>query len=368
MSSLSMRSLYIIVMMMRTNSLVDAEELQLKEYDVLKLADGVYGFVWKEPHQDPIEGNALFVINDRDVLVVDTGLLPSTARRMAGELKKLTTKPVRYVVNTHWHDDHTNGNEVYRDLWQGVEFIAHPDTRTDLFELTYKTRAKDVANIIEDATKFERWATEGKDDEGKPINDRRLKYFRETAALFRATAPELAAVRETPPDLLLTDQLVLQRGKRTIEIRWLGRGNTRGDVVVFLPEERIVATGDLLVHPIPFAYGSYYEEWIAALGKLDSIKADILFPGHGSVQRNRTYLHNVQGLLASLVNEVKTAVAAGATLEETQRKVTLVDWKATLAGDDQVKQRWFDGSFVAPAVERAWRQAKGEPDQAEGIK
>src|SRR5215213_3635210 len=84
-----------------------------KPYDVVQLADGVYGFVWRDPLQDPIEGNALFVINDRDVLVVDTGLLPSSARRMAAEVRRLTNKPVRYVVNTHWHDDHHNGNQIY---------------------------------------------------------------------------------------------------------------------------------------------------------------------------------------------------------------------------------------------------------------
>src|SRR6185312_283321 len=65
-----------------------------KPFDVVKLAEGVYGFVWRNPLQDPIEGNALFVINDRDVLVVDTGLLPSSARRMAAALRRLTAKPV----------------------------------------------------------------------------------------------------------------------------------------------------------------------------------------------------------------------------------------------------------------------------------
>ena len=128
-----------------------AAEPPAKPFDVIKLADGVYGFVWRSPLQDPIEGNALFVINDRDVLVVDTGLLPSSARRMAAALRRLTTKPVRYVVNTHWHDDHHNGNQVYRELWPGVEFIAHRNTRADMFAHTYDVRAEDLANMERDA-------------------------------------------------------------------------------------------------------------------------------------------------------------------------------------------------------------------------
>ena len=94
-------------------------------YDVVRIADGVYGFMWRDPLADPIQGNALFIINDRDVVVVDTALLPSTARVMAAELRKLTTKPVSYVINTHWHDDHHGGNAVYRELWPEVRIVGH---------------------------------------------------------------------------------------------------------------------------------------------------------------------------------------------------------------------------------------------------
>ena len=339
-----------------------AAEPPAKPFDVIKLADGVYGFVWRNPLQDPIEGNALFVINDRDVLVVDTGLLPSSARRMAAALRRLTTKPVRYVVNTHWHDDHHNGNQVYRELWPGVEFIAHRNTRADMFAHTYDVRAEDLANMERDAAKYARWAATGKDDEGKPLEPRRRQRSTELAEMYRGTLPEFRTIRNTPPELTLTDELVLHRGSRRIEIRWLGRGNTRGDLVVYLPRERIAATGDLLVTPTPFGIGSYYADWIATLGRVDSLDAAVLFPGHGPVQRDRTYLHEVQGLLRALVDSARAVVAGRGTLEEAQRRITLADWKRRLAGDDPAKQRLFDGAFVAPAVERAWRQARGEPD------
>ncbi|HEX9688539.1 MAG TPA: MBL fold metallo-hydrolase [Thermoanaerobaculia bacterium] len=213
-----------------------------------------------------------------------------------------------------------------------------------------------------DIAKYERWAKEGKDDEGKPLEEARRKRAAEIAAVYRAALPELRSVKEAPPDLTFVDQLILHRGNRTIEIRWLGRGNTRGDVVVFLPKERIVATGDLLVAPIPFGIGSYYQDWIATLGKLDALSADVLFPGHGPVQRDRQYLHQVQGLLSALVDRVKASAAAGDTVEDVRKKVTLADWKVKLAGSDALKQRAFDLFFVQPAVERGWRQAKGEPD------
>ena len=338
------------------------EGLPQKSYDVVKLADGVHAFVWKNPTQNLIESNALFVVNDRDVLVVDTGMVPSTARVMAAELRKLTDLPVRYVVNTHWHDDHHGGNEVYREIWPGVEFIAHRDTREDIFGRTYAQRPKDILSLEEGAARYERWVATGQDDDGKPLDESRRKRAEEIAALDRALGPELAAIHDTPPDLTFADRLVLHRGDRTIEILWLGLGNTRGDVVVLLPRERIAATGDLFVQPVPFGIGSYYEDWIATLGRLDALEADVLVPGHGAVQRDRAYLRQVQALLTALVAEVRSAAASGATLAQTQQRVTLAGWKARFAGDDPALQRAFDAFFVQPAVERAWRQAKGEKD------
>ena len=331
-------------------------------YEVTQLAPGVHGFVWTNALDNPIQGNALFIINDADVIVVDTGLMPSTARVMAAELRKLTPKPVRYVINTHWHDDHHNGNAVYRELWPGVEFIAHRDTREDIFSKTYGTRAQDLAGLEAQIDRYARWSATGKDDEGKVLEEARRKRAGEIATLDRAILPELRAVADMPPNLTFVDQLVLQRGERTIEIRWLGRGNTRGDTVVVLPKERSAASGDLVVFPVPFGILSYYDEWRETLSKLDALPADALFPGHGPLMRDRTYLRQVQALLGALVDRVKAQIASGATLEATKALVTLEDWKKTFAGDDPGKQRAFDAFFVQPAVERTWRQLKGEPD------
>jgi glyoxylase-like metal-dependent hydrolase (beta-lactamase superfamily II) len=265
-------------------------------------------------------------------------------------------------INTHWHDDHHNGNAVYRELWPGVEFIAHRDTREDIFAKTYGTRAKDLADVEEAIERYARWAAAGKDDDGKVLEEARRKRAGELAALDRAMLPELRAVADMPPNLTFVDRLVLQRGERTIEIRWLGRGNTRGDTVVVLPKERIAASGDLVVYPVPFGILSYYDEWRDTLSKLDALPVDAFFPGHGSLMRDRAYLRQVQALVGALVDRVKVAIANGATVEETKAQVTLEDWKKTFAGDDPVKQRAFDAFFVRPAVERTWRQLKGEPD------
>jgi glyoxylase-like metal-dependent hydrolase (beta-lactamase superfamily II) len=230
----------------------------------------------------------------------------------------------------------------------------------DILNKSYASRPKDLADIEKSAQTVERWIAAGKDDAGKPMDEQRQARARTFIAEGRSAIQELRTIQEAPPDLTLQDRLVLHRGQRTIELLWLGRGNTRGDVVVLLPRERIVATGDLLVYPIPFAFFSYYEEWIATLGKLDALPADVLFLAHGQPQRDRAYLRQVQSLLGALVERTRAAAAEGLSVEQAREKVTLADWKERFAGDDQARIRAFDSFFVEPAVERAFRQAKGD--------
>jgi len=355
----------VLLSLLATPAFAGLPPLAPKELAVEQLADGVYAFVWTKPFDDPIEGNSLAVIGDDGVLVVDAQLFPSSARRVIAELRKLTDKPVRWLVNTHWHDDHTNGNFVFRQEFPGVELIAHRDTRSNLLAHTYAPRAGILDQYRELTGKYAKWYETGLDDEGKELVERRRQRAGEIAALLSTTVDELAPMEEAPPTLTFTDRLVLERGGRRIEVRWLGRGNTAGDTVVFLPAEGIVASGDLLVYPVPFCFGSYYSDWIDTLGKLDALAAPTIVPGHGPLMRDREYLHRVQELLRAIVEQTKAAAAEGLTLEQTKERVTLADWKARFPDQPDGGSRSFDGFVVEPAIERAWRQAMGE-DPPEG--
>jgi cyclase len=339
--------------------LAAAPLVEAAEYDVVKLADGVHGIVWKEASPDP---NVLIVINDEDVVVVDSSMFPSTSRAIAGEIKKLTPKPVRFVVNTHWHDDHMFGNFVYRELWPGVSFIGHPLTRTDSAKQGFAKIPKDLEDNLKTLELYRNVLKTGKRTNGEPLDDGRRKRVIELIATLEKYDAETRTVKTLLPDMLVDDDLILQRGSRTIEIRHLGRGNTRGDLVVWLPNEKIVATGDLVVYPTPYALGSYYAEWIDTLERVTRLEPKTLFLAHGKPQTDVTYVRKLQKLLGDLVARVGAEVQRGATLEETQKRVTMADWKKEFAGDDEQRQQTFDAFFVTPAVERAWRQAKGEPD------
>jgi cyclase len=103
---------------------------QAPRYTVETLAAGVHAVIYDS--QIDVEGNTLVVVNDEDVFVVDSNAGVTTAKATIDEIRKITPKPVRYVVNTHWHDDHVMGNQAYADAYPGVQFIAHPLTRQDI--------------------------------------------------------------------------------------------------------------------------------------------------------------------------------------------------------------------------------------------
>src|ERR1051325_8857768 len=118
-------SLFLLIAIFISTSTATAQP----KFKIVKLARNVYAAIRTEPPGLTVNANSVFIINDNDVVVVDTTLTPGTARETIAALKQLTNKPVKYVINTHWHDDHIMGNQAYREAFPGVEFIAHANTR-----------------------------------------------------------------------------------------------------------------------------------------------------------------------------------------------------------------------------------------------
>jgi hypothetical protein len=103
-------------------------------YRTVKVADGIYAFITPEERSGFQSGNSVAIIGDDGVLVYDTGNIPSSARRQIAELRKLTDKPVRFVVNSHWHPDHNLGNAEYHSAFPSATFIGTSATRVGILE------------------------------------------------------------------------------------------------------------------------------------------------------------------------------------------------------------------------------------------
>jgi glyoxylase-like metal-dependent hydrolase (beta-lactamase superfamily II) len=331
-----------------------------RQFRLVEAGRGVLAFI-AAPTTGPIpSGNVVAVIGEDAVLVVDSGRFPTLARRMIAEIGKRTDKPVRYLVHTHWHLDHIVGDAAFREAYPDLIVVATGHTRRKIAEKQVPY-VRDIAKIdAEYAGALERYLEGGKRRDGSPIPENARKSLAQQIADIGLETAEVSGVPLVVPSLTFEKELTVDLGKRTVKVAFLGKGNTAGDAVVVVPDARVVVTGDLLVSPVPYGYGCHPAEWIETLEALSAIDAAAIVPGHGDVMHDWGYAAKVSALLANLRARVAEAVADGATLEETQKRVNLDTLRAGFAGEDWELQQAFDDFFAGSAVSRAYQESKGE--------
>ncbi|MEM7050974.1 MAG: MBL fold metallo-hydrolase [Acidobacteriota bacterium] len=290
---------------------------------------GVYAF---RPTEDAFRtwraaSNSAAVVLEDGVLIYDSHWTPDHVAEATALLRKHTDKPIRYVVQSHYHGDHTGGAWAYGPE---VEIISHHATRERL-EAYFAELPETLPTQIEGLEK----ATEG-----MPAGDRRSR-FENMLRYDRALQARIEAGGEPPlPSLTFESKIVLHRGLR-VEVYFFGRGHTDGDAVVFLPEKGIALVGDLVFNGmIPNLADGHSEEWIATLRQIAALGPKQVVPGHGAlatgavVERQIAYLE----WLRSAVGE---QVRGGKTLEEAQAAVELP------AAYEDFGMRQFFGGNVA---------------------
>lgn len=326
--------------------------------EIQKVADGVYAAIRKEPPGLMFNGNCVFIINDEDVVVVDTTITPSSAREVLAELKKLTSKPVKYVINTHWHDDHIIGNQVYREAFPGVEFIGHASTLVDLPTVGASNRQQLQEGAPGFVEQIRATMNNKKNLVGADLTEEERISFTSDIEQVERYLSEIPKFQVVLPTITIQESLTLHRGSRTIEIRHLGRGHSGADLVVYLPKERIAITGDLVVWPVPLVGStSYPAEFAAALEKLVAMQPTTIIPGHGQVMHDDTYPKLLIRLLTSIKEQTEAAFARGETLEQARKSVNLEEFRKVIAGDSQLKSFIFRFYVTDPGITAAYQQA-----------
>jgi cyclase len=328
-------------------------------FEVQEVAPGVYAAVRREPPGFWFDCNTVFVVNERDVVVVDTNVSPQSARATLGALRKITDKPVSHVVNTHWHDDHIAGNQVYRDAFPGVRFVGHVRTRGELETTGAANRRSALENGPGFAKMLRKLVADGKSLAGGAITDEERAAYASDASLVERYSADVPSLEIVFPDVAVDGTLALQRGGRTIEIRHLGRGHTASDLVVWLPQDRVAVVGDLVSWPVPLVgTTSHPADFAGSLDALLALQASVFVPGHGPVQKDDAYVRLVARLLASIRDQTAAAVARGETLEQARKSVDLSEFRRAIAGDSQLRRLGFDNYVADPGVAVAYREAK----------
>ena len=276
---------------------------------VTKIADGVYVIIHKDAIEDSWpQGNTTVIIGDREVFVVDACFLPSSAKEDIADIRKLTSKPVRYLLNTHFHIDHNAGNSAYMDAFPGLIIIAQDNTRR-LMNNANSAFAANVAaaegrptTVILPTLRKE--LETGKGEDGQPLTPEGKARVDRQIAQVQNEITEYRTFKFQGPTLTFSSEMTVDLGNREIQIKHLGRGNTPGDALVYLPQDKILVTGDLLVWPIPYMRMSYPHEWVEVLRKMTAMNAATIVPGHGMILRDAAYLNQVIALLESVIQQV----------------------------------------------------------------
>src|SRR5438067_5264878 len=266
-----------------------------KAYKFEKIADGVY---YATATGSMVTGsNNVVIIGARDVLVVDTGTSPAAARAFVEDLKLLTPKPVRFVVNTHFHYDHTDGNQVYAGK---ADIIAHEYVKDAIQNLNVLQRepfkTSQLTNVPNRIETLKKQIAEAKDAPAKDRLQQQLKVAQEGWE-------QLKEIKPTPPNVTYSKKKVLDLGGREVQLLFLGRGHTNGDTVVFLPEEKIVCTGDLMESQIAYMGDAQFDEWITTLDALKKLDFETDLPGHGAPFKDKGLITAFQGYLRDLIKQ-----------------------------------------------------------------
>jgi cyclase len=284
---------------------------QGKTYKFEKVADGVYYATGGSG------SNNVVIVNDQDVLLVDDGTTPAAARAFLDDIKMITNKPVRTVVNTHFHYDHTDGNSVFGPE---VQIIAHEYVRTAISTFDVLNREPFITSQktavparIETLT---RQIAAEKDVQKKAALQKEL-------ATAQTTLSQLKEIKPTPPNVTYSSKMVLYKSPREIQLLFLGRGHTGGDTVVFLPRERIVCTGDLMESRLAYMGDAFFDEWVATLGALKNLDFALVLPGHGAPFADKGLITAFQSYLTDITKKVADLRAQGVTAEEAARRVDL---------------------------------------------
>jgi cyclase len=261
-----------------------------------------------------------WVIFEDYVLVIDANF-PSGAKEIIPKIKAITDKPIRFAFDTHHHGDHAYANQLWVE--NGATPVAH-------------------TGVIEEMKKYETGHYGGKPGRWEDTAKNR---------------PDVAASKLKPPTLLYNRDMIFDDGKHRVELLHFGVAHTHGDGFAWLPQEKILFTGDAAVNgAYNFVGDGNIEQWIRTLEEVKKLKPKIVCPGHGPMG-GPEILEDQQGFFVALRSEVKKLVEAKTSPGEMKAATDRI--KETLRRNDRIA-RYIGGGFVNQ-LEKAYVELGGQP-------
>ena len=291
-----------------------------KLFDIEKAADGVY-FAQARP-QAMINCNAAIFVRAKDVVVVDAHSKPSAATSLIGQIKReITDMPVGYVINTHFHWDHTQGNHAYRVAEPKIDFIASAATKQLMSELAVTRVKASLAKAPQQVEELRARAAKSASAEEKAFCADQIRQIEAYRAELQNYTLEL-------PTITFEKSYLLKDSAHDLHLEFHGHAHTAGDVVVYCPQKRLIATGDMIHGFLPNIADGYPRAWkrtITSVGQLDFTK---ILPGHASLQEGRTIMSSMANYIEELTARVAEGKKAGLTVADLQKRITVASLKS----------------------------------------
>ena len=328
----------------------------------IPIADGIVLFVTPAYGDVGLDGNSIAIMSRDGVFVFDSNGTPAAAAAVLAEIRTLTDRPVRYVVNSHWHWDHWYGTETYQRAFPDLRVIAHEKTREMMLgpALAFnkpglETQLPAYIQSLEKRVAAARAAAPAPAD--LPALEHRLeedRFFLE----------QKKNVHHVAANVTFSDRLEIQMGERRIQVLHYDRAVTPGDAFVYLPDEKIVITGDLLINPISFALSCYPTGWLRTLEKIDALDARIIVPGHGEPLRDKQLLHATMDVFRELLRRGKEAKARGQDPDEARAAIMpqIHDLMVKITRDDPALNQAFAVQLVDWYLHRVYDELNGPLD------
>ena len=328
-----------------------------------EIDDGVHLLATPLDYRGDVIGNITVIEQQDGMVVIDSGGAAADGRRVVSYIRSITPKPVKALVFTHWHGDHPQGASEIRAAWPRMRVIATPQTRDSLRTAASRYMGFEPDDRFETIRLNQTSGMISQLEAGirNPATDEetRVRYTR-MLAQNRARRPDFRGTYLIMPTEVFSEELILADPVRPVRLLYLGRANTDGDAIAWLPNQRIVVTGDVLVHPIPFGFGSFPGPWLEVLGRIEALGYRVLIPGHGEPQTDSVYLDQVAATLRDLRAQITPLAQQGLSLEDVRERVNW-DAQREIFGTTARNRILIDAFWLTPMTVNTYREARGLP-------
>ena len=322
------------------------------EYTWQEVAPGVWAGIRQDPFELPQEGNSVFVLTEQGVVVFDAGGSPLMGESIVAKVRSLTEKPITHVIISHWHGDHMRGLQAIQSAYPNVAIFAHPYSR-DFIAATQERWLKRRVSMVPNIRKALGAALAADHDlKGRVLIPEEKEWLLKGRDVLDQLDRENNRTTYVIPNATFADRMVLYLGGRELQFLHLGNSHTAGDVILWLPQERIVATGDIITAPIPLLPNPYTSDYAGVLQQIKALGFKTLVPGHGAIQHDTAYLDLLSDTFRSVTAQMKSLIAQSIRKEDA---IARIDYssveKRFTHGDAFLTNRFPD--YVSAALAEA---------------